>query len=137
MALKQNITNTSGATTEYHRISGAVGDLTAGRAYIIVLSYLNSSKRDEEKTQAANDIKRMELKSELEKLNSNPTSDNKSKRDELEKQLEALNADHNDGKPRNMLKSTYEFSLPENGNFSLELAYNWLKENVYTNSEDC
>lgn len=137
MALKQNITNTSGAITEYHRISNAVGDLTAGRAYIVVLSYLNSSKRDEEKTQTAKDIQRMELRSGLEKLNSNLTPDNEAKRDELEKQLEALNSDQNDGRPRSMFKSTYEFSLPENGNFSLELAYNWLKENVYTNSEDC
>lgn len=136
MALKQKITNKSGAITEYHRISSATGDLTSRRAYITVLSYLNSGKRDEEKLQAAKSIEQTEMRNELDNLNLNPTQDNESERTELEDQLSAL-ATEIDGNPRNILQAHYEFSLPKDSTFSLELAYNWLKENIYTDSEDC
>lgn len=49
MALEQTITSISGATTEYHRISSAMIDYTARKAFIVVESYIGAAKRAEEK----------------------------------------------------------------------------------------
>lgn len=138
MALKQQITSVSGASTEYHRISEAAIDYTNRKARITVCSYLEAEKRDEEKTQASSDTERKALLDELNELLANPTDENEARRVELSNQINALpERTPDDVAPRNLFTERYELDIPANTEFSLEFAYSWLKENVYTAAEDC
>lgn len=38
---------------------------------------------------------------------------------------------------RYILKTEHYITLPDDTDFDLEFAYGWLKENIYTSSEDC
>lgn len=138
MALKQNITSVSGATTEYHRISGAVIDFTARKANITVLSYVDAGKREEEKNQTSKDNDRQAIMDELNTLVANPTEDNEARRNELSEELNALEIPTpEDVAPRSLLESNYTIEMATGSDFTLELAYSWLKANIYTDAEDC
>lgn len=144
MALKQQITSVSGATTEYHRISEATIDYTNRKAYITVLSYLEAEKRDEEKERALQDAKKAEIEKELYELVARYTTpeadppEEKARRNELSKQLNDIPLlTPDDVAPRNLFTEQHTLEIPEDTEFSLEFAYNWLKENVYTEAEDC
>lgn len=137
MALKQQITNIAGATTDYHRISEVHVDYTKRIANIIVLSYIGIAKRNEEKVQTSLSNQRDKITEELKELVVNPTAENEARRNELSAQLASLLQTLEDVAPRNILRASYEITLPADTNFSLELAYNWLKNNIYTEAEDC
>lgn len=138
MAIKQEITSISGATAEYHRISEAHIDYTKRKANITVLSYLDSDKRDEEKTQASQDSERETIMKELDELVANPTEENKERRIELSNQINALQYQNPEElAPRNIFAEQYQIDLPADTDFTLEFAYGWLKENIYQEAEDC
>lgn len=138
MAIKQQITNVSGVKTEYHRISSAMIDYTLRKAYITVLSYIGSAKRDEEKAQTNDGVERDTLMRELDELVANPTEENEARRIELTNEVNALyERTPEDVAPRNVSEERYEIDLLADTDFSLEFAYNWLKENIYTSPEDC
>lgn len=143
MAIKQSITNLSGATAEYHRISEAHVNYTKREVMIVVLSYISSDKRDEEKTQSSNTIDRKAITEELDGLLAiyNEETDTKElydRRVELSNQLNAIPLQApEDVAPRNIFSSDYTIELPANTDFTLEFAYSWLKENIYQESEDC
>lgn len=143
MALKQQITTITGATVEYHRVSAATIDYTNRKVYIIVQSYLDSNKRDEEKEHAANELKRKQIEDELNKLLAAYTSpeedtpEEEARRVELGEQLNALEFTPDDVAPRHIFEEPYEIELPADTDFNLEVAYRWLRENIYTSSEDC
>lgn len=138
MAIKQAITSVSGATTEYHRISQAMLDYNQRKAYITVLSYLGAAKRNEEKENAQPSLQRDIIMKELDELVANPTEENEARRIELSEQVNALPLQTpDDVAPRNIFEKHYEIDLPTDTDFNLEFAYGWLKENIYTSSEDC
>lgn len=144
MAIKQEITSVSGVKTEYHRISSATIDYTNRKAYIVVQSYLGSEKRDEEKERALKDAKKAEIEKELHELlikYTTPEADppeEEARRNELSKQLNDMPLlTPDDVAPRNIFETQYEIELPADTDFDLEFAYNWLKENVYKEAEDC
>lgn len=138
MALKQQITGVTGVTAEYHRISSAMIDYTQRKAYITVVSYLDTTKRDEEKTNAEPGAQRDILMKELNELVANPTDENEARRIELSEQVNALPGQTpEDVAPRNITEDHYDIELPQGTDFTLEFAYGWLKENVYKEAEDC
>lgn len=138
MAIKQEITSVSGVKTEYHRISSATIDYTNRKAYIVVQSYLEAEKRNEEKAQVNDTAERDALMKELDELVANPTDENEARRIELSEQINALpQRTPDDVAPRNIFELQYEIDLPDDMEFSLEFAYGWLKDNVYKESEDC
>ena len=137
MALKQEITSVTGATTTYHRISDAIIYYTQRKAHIIVQSYIDEAKRDEEKKNAQPDKQRAELMAELQPLVEKPTDDNEDKRNELSQKLNKMELQSpKDLTPRNISDEHYDIDLPDGVDFTLEYAYQWLKENVYTEAED-
>lgn len=137
MALQQQITTVSGAVTEYYRISEAMINYTNRKAYITVLSYLDTDKREEEKTQASKDAHKEELMTELDKLVANPTDENEARRIELSNEINALpQQTPEDVEPRNMFSTSYEIDVPADTDFNLAFAYAWLKENIFTEAVD-
>lgn len=143
MAIKQEITSVSGVKTEYHRISEAYLNYTQRRATIIVLSYLEAEKRDEEKAQASIDEELKTKNAELEELvkaydKPTDTPELYDRRVKLSNEVTALqNRTPEDVAPRNIFNEQYTLDLPTDAEFTLEFAYNWLKNNIYKNSEDC
>lgn len=107
MAIKQSITNVSGVTTEYHRIAEAQFELISRRAIIWVSSYLNADKRNEEKEKEEQNKEKGE---DEELIPVEPT----------------------------VISSTMHYiTVPQDATFDLAFAYGWLKENIYTDAEDC
>lgn len=144
MAIKQQITSVSGVKTEYHRISEALINYTERKATIVVLSYLEAEKRDEEKERALQDAKKAEIDKELTELLAKYTSpetdppEEAARRKELSDQLNAMPLlTPDDVAPRNIFREQYEIELPADTDFNLEFAYGWLKDNVYKNAKDC
>lgn len=138
MAIKQAITSITGSTTEYHRISEVTIDYQTRKVAMKVLSYLDSTKRDEEKGSASQNFQRDTIMKELEALVINPTPENEARRIELSNQINAMPLQTvEDAAPRNISSDIHEFDLPQDTDFTLEYAYNWLKQNIYTSSEDC
>lgn len=137
MALQKQITTISGAVTEYYRISEAMINYTHHKAYITVLAYLDSGKRNEEKAQATRTADRATLMAELDQMVANPTDENEARRIELSNQINALpEQTPSDVEPRNMFASQYEIDIPADTDFSLAFAYGWLKENIYVDATD-
>lgn len=141
MAIKQSITNLSGTKTEYHRISYANIDYTERRAIITVSSYINASKRGEEKSNVERQKNLLALQDELNALVEEPTESNKDRRVELtnaiNEMLETAPITEEDLASREVQSKLYTIFLPANTDFNLEFAYNWLKENIYPNAQDC
>lgn len=107
MALKQPVTNTAGVTSEYHRVAEANFDLMSRQATVWVSSYLNAEKRNEEK---AKEKHNREIKEDEEMVPVDST----------------------------VISNTMHYIIvPEDAAFDLTFVYGWLKENIYTESEDC
>lgn len=138
MAIKQQVTSVSGATTEYHRISHLMADFTERKAEVVVASYLNETKRDEEKSKSVEQDNKAVLMEELDELVTNATEENEARRIELTNQINSLpEYTPDDVAPRNISVERHEITWPAGTDFNLEYVYNWLKENVYTSSQDC
>lgn len=143
MAINQQITTLSGVTVEYHRISEAMIDYTNRKATIVVLSYLGSAKRDEEKVQATDTAERDAIMKELDELvmaydEKTDTPELKARRVELSNQINAMpQLTPDDVAPRNIFMERHEIDLPDGVDFTLKFAYGWLKENIYKEATDC
>lgn len=138
MAIKTITTHISGVKAEYHRISQATIDFNTQTAQIVVLSYLETSKRVEEKDLKKYMAEKDALSAQLDELMKNATEENKEEREELSQKINDYPVPSpEDTQPRNIFKTVYEVEIPEGRDFSLNFAYGWLKENVYPGAKDC
>lgn len=133
MALQQPITNEKGATTTYHRIVKANLDFTTKEAVLTIFSYVAESLRQAEKDDLAKMAEYNEAVTRLDKLVANPTEENEQERVELSEQINSLI-------PATEVASLHlnevEYKLPLDESFSIQNAYSWLKENVFTDATD-
>ena len=133
MALRQSITNEKGATTTYHRIVKAKLDFTTKEATLTVFSYATESLRQAEKEDSSKLVDRDKLVERLDELISNPTEENEQERIELSEQINSLVPTT---EVANLHLNEAEYKLPLDESFSIQDAYSWLKENVFTDATD-
>lgn len=138
MAIKLNTTHISGAKADYHRISEAAIDFNTSEAQIVVLSYMETSKRNEEKDLKKYIKEQEALREQLDELMKDATPENEEERIELSQKInDSPEVSPESTGPRNIFKTVYTIQLPEGQDFSLAFAYNWLKENIYPGAKDC
>lgn len=139
MALKQEINNIAGVPTEYHRVSNVEINYDTKNAIITVSSYINIDKRDEEKEYHTALEKFSQLSTELGEIFSKKelTDEDQTRIDQIDKESEVVtNTINNLSEPRYASQKNYTFSIEPEDDFSLEVAYNWLKNNIFQDSED-
>lgn len=133
MALQQSITNEKGATTTYHRIVKANLDFATKEATLTIFSYVAESLRQAEKNDLAKMVEYNKSVAHLDELVSDPTEENEQERIKLSEQINSLN-------PVTEIASLHlnesEYKLPLDESFSIQNAYSWLKENVFTDAAD-
>lgn len=139
MALKLENIDDRGAKTTYHRICNLAYDCESRKITIMVKSYTSQDFRDVEKEVARNCDSREAILNELTELVSNQSPENEARRLELSEKLKNMSSVRGEITPKHLTESAYEFSQLNNtdAEFSLTLAYEWLKENVYQKAEDC
>lgn len=135
MALQQEIINENGTTTLYHRIAKAELNYTEKKAKVFVESYVSEAIRQKEKDSVAAHNLISQYNEELNDLVAEPTEENEARRIELTEYINEHSADNGELKPLNLTETAYELDIPENG-FTLEYAYNKLKESAFVGSQD-
>lgn len=133
MALQQSVTNEKGATTTYHRIVKANLDFATREATLTVFSYVAESLRQAEKNDLTRMIEYNESVARLDELVANPTEENEQERIELSEQINSLVPTT---EVANLHLNEAEYKLPLDESFSIQGAYSWLKENVFTDATD-